>query len=805
MRSQLLKCQLVLLAWVASGLAQAQIRGVEGSPRTARILGVTAQQAILTYSVASGQEDQPCVIEVSPSATYTPPVPDVNPLLFAGANLDSRRGVASNGRVRTLTIGKRTVETASDGNTYSRSLAASTTYYYRITCPSSGGGAVSTGAFATGLAPSGLGYGDPIPTDPDHPGKYLYPTMSATDRTATTVDPHTGTLLKNLVLPGDMSGNGVNPNMGAAGNTPLCHPVPVKASDEDKYGYHCTIMLSSGAPGLYWIADDGEARFLGVMGANYLSGYHSSGFYALIPNDIASQSPNDFWIVYAHDVGNYLLKATYNGHDTPGADTDLTGQPQTNNNGMPHTVYTIFTPETGAGGPMSRNFQQLLSEFDPTNWTSYIKPLGRYLYNPAFISQGKLVLTFWNGQDQPGWVAIFDLKATAASQTAKFGSAAGCIDNPAATGSSYAGYPGCIIGDMGTLMGAPGSPYRYATLHNVGGGSDLRPGRVGVSFNPLRLENQPWYQVTVPNGLPASHTSCTMPKTAGASYINDWPDSSYAPGCITVTVAGEPSITTPTTGYPSMTAAPGDVLTVNSASAGNREVLRLLDKGGDGKTWYLQRQYTAYGGGTASYDTVAANGALDIMGPNWHLANSWDYVNGPMGTDDTNTYVSSLPDSHTAVGTNYSLGISLTVAAYGSPTPGFVWQQCEYPACSALSPPRYMRAPGFNGVACAPNSTGPCAVESHLSISATAAPNIDIFSQFLDNFPYFGDSGLVQPANVRQVAGQLYVIRGTNILNSYKQIAYFANSGSNSMREVSGPSAAIATDSSTAYQHSCPK
>src|SRR5262249_23935057 len=58
------------------------------------VRGITPTQAIVAYTAPT---DDPCVILVSESPSLAPPVHDVDPALFAGANLDTRSGNANDG------------------------------------------------------------------------------------------------------------------------------------------------------------------------------------------------------------------------------------------------------------------------------------------------------------------------------------------------------------------------------------------------------------------------------------------------------------------------------------------------------------------------------------------------------------------------------------------------------------------------------------------------------------------------------------------------------------------------------------
>ena len=65
-------------------------------------------------------------------------------------------------------------------------------------------------------------------------------------------------------------------------------------------------------------------------------------------------------------------------------------------------------------------------------------------------------------------------------------------------------------------------------------------------------------------------------------------------------------------GYPtSIPAAPGDFLSINASSFTHNEVMRLLDTGADGKTWYIQRRY--FYGATWPYSVANAGGTLGMM------------------------------------------------------------------------------------------------------------------------------------------------------------------------------------------------
>ena len=740
-----------------------------------RVAGTTATQAILAYTAP---DNGACTIAVSTSPTYTPLAHDVDPALFSGANSDSRPGSINSGRSRVFVAGERSVERDLTGNNSSRALQALTLHYFRITC----GSDTATGTFTTQTIPAGIGYGDPIPIDPANSGNYLYPTFSTTDRTSSAIDPHAGALVKNMTLPGDLSG-GISPGMGSAGIGVLCHPTPVKASNENKYGYHCQVSLLGYASGLYWVASDGETRFLGVMRTDY-QGYNGTTCAGFLSAPFDATDPNT-WYCNVQDAATFtkrvLIKAVYSGHNVPGNDADLTNQNPTPGGGTPHTTFTQIVP-------WARDLNTLLPEFDRrystytccTNFWSGDWANGKYFFFYVGASQDTL-----------GWIAEFDPSRTSAQQIAEFGSANGCIDNPAVTGSTYTGQTGCVVASTGTFTGGAGSGLRWSTLHDV----DLTPASswLSVTLNALRMKGNAYYSATLTSALSRTPGSCTMAQPSGNTVPN-WPDTSWTNGCSTISVSGDPARVGSQTGYPaSMPALPGDLLSVNSGDYNHNEVLRLLDKG-TGNTWYVQRQfYYHLGCSMWPYSAVSIGGTLDMLSPAvYPNCNStgmqvwWNPVAGALSNDGTTVIMDTLSQGHPAYINN---------AQYGR------WTYLNGNAVSGQEPARLltppailpMNSPVFNGVTWQ-------ALETHPSLSVSNPPDQMTYQQVVDNRPYYGDSALVSASNVLAMGGQLYRIRGTNVGSNYKLIPYFANSGSRAMKEVSGPSAVLATDSSTQFQ-----
>src|SRR6185312_9685156 len=160
------------------------------------VQGTTPTQAILSYDSTI---DGACTVQVSESSSLTPLVNDVNPVLFSGSNSDQRSGDIVNGRFRTIVIGKRDAEMASDGKHYSRALQAYTQHFFKVTCGSDTG----TGTFTTENPPLGNNAPEPPPFDSTAWGNTAWPDINYQDQSVSYIDPQTGILLKRITGPGE--------------------------------------------------------------------------------------------------------------------------------------------------------------------------------------------------------------------------------------------------------------------------------------------------------------------------------------------------------------------------------------------------------------------------------------------------------------------------------------------------------------------------------------------------------------------------------------------------------------------------
>jgi hypothetical protein len=181
-----------------------------------RIIGTTATQAVIGYAAP---DQNPCTIQVSESNSLSPLVPDMDPAVFAGSNLDSRPGNLGSGLNRMAVIGKRSSELATAGpfaglRHFSRALQAYTAHFGRVQCGSDS----ATFTFTTTNIPVGNTYGDPWLQDATHPGDQPWPESVGGLSPESFVDPLTGILLQRVGLRGLNWGYWSNMPFGTAYN-----------------------------------------------------------------------------------------------------------------------------------------------------------------------------------------------------------------------------------------------------------------------------------------------------------------------------------------------------------------------------------------------------------------------------------------------------------------------------------------------------------------------------------------------------------------------------------------------------------
>ncbi len=250
----------------------------------------TSTQARLTYTAP---DSNPCTVEVSTSAAYSPLALDVDPAYFTGAGQSTGGSGA-----RVYVVGKRTTEMGLDSLVHSRALQANTLYYKRTTCT---GPTVMTGTFTTANIPVGMTYQDlPTPLDVS---------IDQTDRTKSYIDPRTGLLIKPVSLPVDTGWpthignlNTSGPYMYSGGMFPVCGDTLITPASGPP-GFLCAFPQGAGGQGVLYflIPSTFEARFLGFP-----------NWAASSPN-IAVQDSKFYYL----DGSNNLVVTQYTGDYQP--------------------------------------------------------------------------------------------------------------------------------------------------------------------------------------------------------------------------------------------------------------------------------------------------------------------------------------------------------------------------------------------------------------------------------------------------------------------------------------------------------
>src|ERR1035438_5062380 len=343
-------CLLTFASTIAPAMAQ---------PSSVTVVGTTATQAILTYTAPSGN---PCTLEVSESASFSPLGNDVTAAWVSRANLDSRTSGITNGTFRIVVVGTRTAQAASDGNVYSRALQTNTLHYYRITCD----GQAGQGSFTTANIPLGMTYSEPPQSDPLHPGQVLIPTQFD-NRGTTVIDPRTGAFLKRVSTLED-GGNTyyTGPFLDWGGFVRVCSPNLMGPGP----GYLCALPNYGGGPGIlyYVIPSTGAVRYLGLTGG--------------MPYPSLDPVENKIYNVTTSGPVTTVTRATYVGSYSE----------------VPTNTSASFTWETFYQGSPA----DLVRAFDPTLPAGLGCSFGVGGQYALFVCQRGY-------QDSYGWIAVMDM------------------------------------------------------------------------------------------------------------------------------------------------------------------------------------------------------------------------------------------------------------------------------------------------------------------------------------------------------------------------------------------------------------
>ena len=703
---------------------------------TATVIGTTATQAILTYTAPDANV---CTVDVSENASYTPPVHDVDPALFTGANQDNRAGSLTGNLTRVVVIGKRAAERSPDGRYYSRALQAHTLHYYRVTC----GASSAAGTFTTTNIPIGNTWGDPLPVDPGVPGNFAWPSLP-TQRSESVIDPQTGLLIKPMMVPSDH----VTMSFGAGGEShEFCSHTQV-ANENGEMGFHCIIPGSVAE--LYWInSTTGETRMLGAI-----SPYPGSGLFDAIDANnfygwgwVSGRPAIQRWIYHGQNIA--VVQPTQQLPDCASAAAPC--------------IEKQWLTSTLPGRDIATQVRQFAMAADP----GLLPWMLDMAYEPSFseissVQNGQIVLTRLMGnQNSMGWTAVYD------------------VGNGL---SQDAGGTGSVVAAMSTFRNAP---VRWCGIHGTAQSGESHWS--GVIVDPLLGAGEP-----VKGGGPYEvHLAQAVPTTLNACPANSFGVSGNQ--CSTLVVTGEPcnparygneltnpaKCANPTDGY-LQDAQEGDYFSQAATAAGWDviETVRLLVK--NGNTWTVQR---------ALWNTLVRPMPAGTL---LHAECSvpihtyyWDYLNDPHGTNAGGATVVLDANSDGAHATYHgNLSVEAAYAVRTGPLPDFTQSVSQ-----AINP-----TPSFAG-AIGDNMFG---MQSYPGVPVESNAQ-----WFLDSRAVQGGNGSYPTATVvggqlYKYTSTAYGGHGALSLHpQQRQVAAFTND--HVLTDVSGPNSSIATHAGSAY------
>jgi hypothetical protein len=158
------------------------------------VINITNTQATVLYDAPTAAEV--CTVEASTNSSFSTLVPDVDPAIFTGSNLDSRAGSLKNGVHRVFELGIRRADiiSASTVRRVTRALPADTNLWIRPLCS---GGYLPTVQIHTATVPVGSAYAEMIPYDRANPGQYALPNFDAVTGPSV-LDPLTGVEIRRV-------------------------------------------------------------------------------------------------------------------------------------------------------------------------------------------------------------------------------------------------------------------------------------------------------------------------------------------------------------------------------------------------------------------------------------------------------------------------------------------------------------------------------------------------------------------------------------------------------------------------------
>lgn len=546
----------------------------------------TSRQITLSYTAPDASV---CTIEVSEDPSYSPVVNDVNASLFTGANSDDRTGSLGAGTTsRQVLIG--TIQNpagtisnlAGDSKRYGRALQPVTTHYIRVTC----GTHTGTGSIATKNIPLGLARGDEQPMA--SAGTYAFPSIHATDRTQTIIDPNTGIKLRKLSQPGEDTTGGEIDFLASGAPWPFAQSTITDSHGVQ--GYLATMPTGGGSTRLYFVTET-ESRFLGTPRCASLTGIPTT--YLGVKNGGAKfgTNPTQLFAIMGDNSGNaHVVMCQLPASGDTYYDSSVAAD-------------TFASCTWSDRTPSPNHLTKLFQDFAALDSRGFTFDATKFAIGSQQWTQGKYLCTvnFRGNQDTYAWLAAIDTST-----------------NPATVTGLTPQY------QAGAASGANSA--RWCGIHTA-----------HPIIDPPNHAKLSWTSKT-PNG---SGVTLWMTALSGAM------DASQT--TVTFTTNTPTDSTTSDTAPYNIQA--GDEVYLDSQGA-NQEIGILgsfvsgttwnITRGTGGTSAKTHADAAPVQMGCRAHRTSDAT----AVGPNW-----WDFVNDPHGADTTGTYyISQLANNTTYAG-----------------------------------------------------------------------------------------------------------------------------------------------------------
>ncbi len=568
--------------------------------------------------------------------------------------------------------------------------------------------------------------------------------------------------------------------MTATGSRDLCSAVQVTDPGGRK-GFVCHISSGESYPTLWFLSSEGDTRYLGQLTVPFnadtsggaIDGNHSGCRYA--PH---SSNPNQFFCLtvsnYSPDQGVLLFRGTYHPEGRAGC-SDPGGYQH-----ISSVSSCLFTWELATKPSQNRGLLTLVQNFEPR-----FEP-ARFPFVGVFTGQGNRVGLFaWAGQDTMSWSFWLDADTLEVTSV-----------------QDYHSKPPCRFCAVHSFLELGDDRYNSVVVIDLPGGTQTGAGRYQVDVTGVD---------GVATGALASTKFDTCPADLPQKFKNA---GAVGANCITVTVAGDPCDSTPSSWEQThnpvcpwkANAVTMQPIIEGDEAGSNGERFLFVRKLSDTR-WILLRNYniphgpalnertTVLSGHPAGWQLTMACGAATDSGYVWV-----DYINDPRGDN----LLRDNAQSRAQHGDLSKLGsVSANFDGVRNLFGAYLW---TYPIPDRLNMaadlPLYTGRT-FGNIDVNDSRVFRDFIQVHPSWRQVAAPPRER-RWFLDGNPFAAQAGGTytlwnQPST--PVTGSLYKLGTLTSPLERKYLATLAWTGRHLMQDVSGPGSVLTGAASDNYKY----